>query len=61
MKVYQLFAIAESVKLPVDPVQLNRDEIQLLSTYKAMEPDQQKAYLDMGKAVTKPKKKGPRK
>lgn len=61
VKVYQLFAIAESVKLPVDPVQLNKDENQLLSAYKAMEPDQQAAYLEMAKVFTQPKKRrGPR-
>lgn len=55
VKVYQLFAMAESVKLPVDPVQLNREENQLLAAYKAMEPDQQAAYLEMAKVITKPK------
>jgi transcriptional regulator with XRE-family HTH domain len=61
VKVYQLFAMAESVKLPVDPLQLNRDENQLLSAFKAMEPDQQVAYLDMAKVLTKKttKKRGP--
>lgn len=61
VKVYQLFAIAESVKLPVDPVQLNREENQLISAYKAMEPDQQKAYLDMAIVITKKPAKKPRK
>lgn len=61
VKVYQLFAMAEAVKLPVDPVQLNREENQLLAAYKAMEPDQQAAYLEMAKVITKPKpRKGPK-
>lgn len=61
VQIYQIFARAEKVALPVDPVQLTQEESQLLDAYKAMEPDQQSAYLDMARAIVKPvRRKGPR-
>jgi transcriptional regulator with XRE-family HTH domain len=61
VKVYQLFAMAEAIQLPVDPLQLNREENQVLQAFQAMEPDARAAYLEMAKVLTKKplKRRGP--
>ncbi|MCB5187392.1 helix-turn-helix domain-containing protein [Methylobacillus caricis] len=55
MKVYQIFALAESVSLPTAPSPYSKDEETLVKAYKAMEPDAQAHYLGLAHMIAKSK------
>ncbi|MBU1692309.1 MAG: helix-turn-helix domain-containing protein [Gammaproteobacteria bacterium] len=53
IKVYQLFAIAEGERLPVGATEFKKEEWELIGSYRAMEEEQQSAYLALAKAMNK--------
>lgn len=58
LKLYQLFALAENVDLPVLIPEYNKDEHELINAWRCMDNDLRDQYLVLAKSITNITKKG---